>query len=231
MADTNDLAHEAFMDHLAKTAYEAYCDHAEWKNFEGKPIPQWDDLDESTGVQDKWRTSVQAVLDAARVIEPKTPAAVLHRYIQENYRKAPHGFRMFLDSVCPEDAESGPWVTVGIHPVDVDGETLLLHIDDARVSQAETAQVVMSPDATRESRAWRKAIDSVLQRIKEPFSGRTSPERSLAITKLKEGIMWLGMDLKAQRDEGIHDEPSPYADSYNPESDAPIAPTADGLKL
>jgi hypothetical protein len=48
--------------------------------------------------------------------------------------------------------------------------------------------------------------------------------RSLAITKIQEGIMWLGMDLKAQN------EANPYPESKNPDN-VEIAPTADGLKL
>lgn len=39
----------------------------------------------------------------------------------------------------------------------------------------------------------RKDIDEVIQRIKMLPQSR---ERSLAITKLQEGVMWLGMDLK-----------------------------------
>lgn len=39
----------------------------------------------------------------------------------------------------------------------------------------------------------RKDIDEIVQRVKELPASR---ERSLAITKLQEGVMWLGMDLK-----------------------------------
>ena len=41
--------------------------------------------------------------------------------------------------------------------------------------------------------------------------------------------MWLGMDLKAMREEGLHTE-SPYPSSYDPLSPV-IEPTADNLKL
>lgn len=51
-----------------------------------------------------------------------------------------------------------------------------------------------------------------------------SRERSLAITKLQEAIMWLGMDLKRLN------EDNPYPDSYDP-TNTKIAPTADNLKL
>jgi hypothetical protein len=92
----------------------------------------------------------------------------------------------------------------------------------------------MPPDqidqAVAETKQFRKDLDSVLQRLKlasipgGPHPCRASRERSLAVTKIQEAIMWLGMDLK---DIG---EANPYPHSYNPESPV-IAPTADGLKL
>ncbi len=93
-----------------------------------------------------------------------------------------------------------------------------------------------------ETKQARKDLDVTLQYLKmmsgEP-SGQTirdksrtrrSRERSLAITKLQEAIMWLGMDLKAINEESPGASPSPYPESYNPESPV-IEPTADGLKL
>lgn len=96
------------------------------------------------------------------------------------------------------------------------------------------------PPAVAETKQLRKDIDEVLQRLKvvsgmndqiftvpPPLyeaSGRKSRERSIAITKLQEAIMWLGMDLKALN------EPNPYPQSYNPDS-SKIEPTADGLKM
>lgn len=67
----------------------------------------------------------------------------------------------------------------------------------------------------------RKDIDEVLQRVKCLYQSR---ETSLAITKLQEAIMWLGMNLK------LLGEVNPYPESYNPNS-TKIEPTADGLKL
>ncbi len=67
----------------------------------------------------------------------------------------------------------------------------------------------------------RKDTDEIIQRVKS-LSG--SRERSLVITKLQEGVMWLGMDLKRIG------APNPYPNSYNP-SNTVIDPTADGLKL
>lgn len=68
----------------------------------------------------------------------------------------------------------------------------------------------------------RKDIDEQIQKIKDLPSSR---ERSLAITKLQEGVMWLGMDLKRLN------ESNPYPSSKDPSTGSVIEPTADGLKL
>lgn len=73
-----------------------------------------------------------------------------------------------------------------------------------------------------ETKQFRVELDAVLQKIKK--SNRTSRERSLCITKIQEGIMWLGMDLKDLN------EANPYPNSYDP-TNTKIEPTADGLKL
>lgn len=67
----------------------------------------------------------------------------------------------------------------------------------------------------------RRAIDAQTQEVKALPPSR---ERSIAITKLQEAVMWLGMDLKRLN------EPNPYPDSKDP-SNTRIEPTADGLKL
>ena len=67
----------------------------------------------------------------------------------------------------------------------------------------------------------RKDIDDIIQRVRALDSCR---ETSLVITKLQEGVMWLGMDLKRLN------QPNPYPESKNPES-MRIEPTADGLKM
>lgn len=84
------------------------------------------------------------------------------------------------------------------------------------------------PQEVANTKQFRKDLDEILQRIKG--SGRGCRERSLSITKIQEAIMWLGMDLKAMKDEGISDAPNPYPNSYNPGSPV-IEPTADNLKL
>lgn len=68
----------------------------------------------------------------------------------------------------------------------------------------------------------RKDIDEIIQRVKELDPCR---ETSLAITKLQEGVMWLGMDLKRLN------ETDPYPSSKDPSTGTKIEPTADGLKF
>ena len=68
----------------------------------------------------------------------------------------------------------------------------------------------------------RKDIDEKIQQVKALPASR---ERSLAITKLQEAVMWLGMDLKRLNDE------NPYPSSKDPSTGDKIEPTADGLKF
>lgn len=87
----------------------------------------------------------------------------------------------------------------------------------------------------RVTKQHRADLDSVLQRLhkdsdRSSVPHRTSRERSIAITKLQEAIMWLGMDLKAINEQSPGSSPNPYPQSYNPDSPV-IEPTADGLKL
>ncbi len=98
-----------------------------------------------------------------------------------------------------------------------------------------------------DTKELRRDIDSIIQRIKnvttldpsvtgpdgkpaQPMGYRASRERSLAITKLQEAVMWLGMDLKAIGEENPGLVANPYPSSKDP-STATIEPTADGLKL
>ena len=87
----------------------------------------------------------------------------------------------------------------------------------------------MTPETTteapfndvREDKFLRQELDKNLQLLKALPGSR---ERALAITKLQEAIMWLGMDLKRLG------APNPYPHSYDPTSPV-IDPTAEGLKL
>ena len=73
----------------------------------------------------------------------------------------------------------------------------------------------------RANKMLRKGIDEKIQDLKALPGSR---ERSLAITKLQEAVMWLGMDLKRLG------ESNPYPESKNPES-TKIELTSDNLKL
>lgn len=86
-----------------------------------------------------------------------------------------------------------------------------------------------------DSKQLRVELDSCLQKLKQacgesnnppfPVEGqRKSRERSIAITKLQESIMWLGMDLKSLG------ETNPYPNSYNP-TNSIVDMTVQGLKL
>ena len=95
--------------------------------------------------------------------------------------------------------------------------------------QIHTAFRAPTPEEAAENRnneviankQLRKDADDIIQRIKNLPPSR---ERSLAITKGQELVMWLGMDLKRLN------EPNPYPNSKDP-SNTIIEPTADGLKL
>ena len=73
-----------------------------------------------------------------------------------------------------------------------------------------------------ENKRLRKELDEKIQEVKNLPPSR---ERSLAITKLQEAVMWLGMDLKRLNDK------NPYPSSKDPSTGDKIEPTADGLKL
>lgn len=47
---------------LAKIAYQAYGDQAEWKNFAGDPMPRWVALGER--IQGCWEAAAEAIYSA-----------------------------------------------------------------------------------------------------------------------------------------------------------------------
>jgi hypothetical protein len=73
----------------------------------------------------------------------------------------------------------------------------------------------------KDDKTLRKNLDDQLQQLKLLPASR---ERALAITKLQEAIMWLGMDLKRLGN------PDPYPTSRDP-ADPTVHPTADNLSL
>lgn len=81
----------------------------------------------------------------------------------------------------------------------------------------------------REVKALRRDTDEIIQRAKNLPNGG-SRESALAVTKLQEAVMWLGMELKAINDAAPGSSPNPYPNSKDP-SNTRIEPTADGIKL
>ena len=73
----------------------------------------------------------------------------------------------------------------------------------------------------------RRDTDAIIQRVR---SLPPSRERSITITKLQEGVMWLGMDLKRINEANPGAIDNPYPNSKDP-TNIKIEPTADGLKL
>jgi hypothetical protein len=70
----------------------------------------------------------------------------------------------------------------------------------------------------------RLGLDQMLQLLHRLNVEETSEETVLSIQRVREGVMWLGMELKRLG------QLNPYPNSYNPESPV-VDPTADGLKL
>jgi hypothetical protein len=77
------------------------------------------------------------------------------------------------------------------------------------------------------TKTLRLNIDALIQTVKGLPPTR---ERAMTITKLQEGVMWLGMDLKRINDANPGAIENPYPNSKDP-SNTKIDPTADGLKL
>ena len=77
-----------------------------------------------------------------------------------------------------------------------------------------------------EVKELRRDIDSQIQKVR---GLKASRQCSLVITKLQEGVMWLGVELKR-----VHEATgvgvNPYPNSKDP-SNTKIESTADGLKL
>lgn len=124
---------------------------------------------------------------------------------------------------------SGCWFScIGDYEITNKGIEFLKQI---YITMSETSKVVLEQDATAakarhdyqvtETKQLRKDTDAIIQRVKDLVPDR---ETSLAITKLQEGVMWLGMHLKALG------EANPYPNSKDP-SNTLIEPTADNLKL
>jgi hypothetical protein len=58
---------------ITRDAYHAYGDLREWKAYDGKPMPAFEELPD--GIRDAWRAAtVKAIESYARAIESTKPA-------------------------------------------------------------------------------------------------------------------------------------------------------------
>lgn len=98
----------------------------------------------------------------------------------------------------------------------------------AQIPKEEQMLMQRQSDAMVEySKALSERIAAFIPADSAP--NRQSRERSIAITKLQEAVMWLGMDLKAIND-ATGGAGSPYPNSKDP-TNTKIDATADGLRL
>jgi hypothetical protein len=117
---------------------------------------------------------------------------------------------------------NGIWAEIVKSENDTNGVEKLIKDELTKVdAELERQERISILNEVKSNKQLRVNLDVELQRLKSLDNSR---ERSLAITKLQECIMWLGMDLKRLN------EPNPYPDSYKPEN-SKIAPTADGMKM
>lgn len=56
---------------LARRAFDAYGDRAQWTNVAGEPIPQWPQIGDR--IQDCWEAAARAVHDAVAPPMPDGP--------------------------------------------------------------------------------------------------------------------------------------------------------------
>ena len=78
--------------------------------------------------------------------------------------------------------------------------------------------------AVSQTKQFRKDLDGILQELKFDSApqaphdfARASRERSIAITKIQEAIMWLGMDLKRINETTPGSIENPYPNSKDPQ--------------
>ena len=91
-------------------------------------------------------------------------------------------------------------------------------------------ETVAGPDPDYDilmNKRLRRDGDDLIQELKNLPPSR---ERALAITKLQEAVMWLGMDLKRINEANPGRIENSYPNSKDP-SNTKVEPTADGLKL
>lgn len=95
-------------------------------------------------------------------------------------------------------------------------------LNQEHMGQLEQGLTFSYEEEVVHNKTIRQDTDVIIQRLKDLPPSR---ERALAITKLQEGVMWVGMDLKRLG------ESNPYPSSKDPSTGTKIEPTADNLKL
>jgi len=60
--DTDSPEWDLTLRQLAQIGYEAYGAEADWKAYNGEPMPQWDELPQH--IQTKWRAATAAITKA-----------------------------------------------------------------------------------------------------------------------------------------------------------------------
>jgi hypothetical protein len=115
----------------------------------------------------------------------------------------------------------GSWMTVcKCSLCTAEGDHITWWTEEEFAEFFEAIDNVVTPHIAK-VKQLRRSLDAILQEMKmEEYS----PERDIATMKIQEGIMWLGMELKALG------AANPYPSSYDPTSPV-VEPTADGLKL
>lgn len=103
MSDINKQVDQpiGMMESLAKQAYDAYGDDAEWKTWDGRPMPTWDDL--TTAVRDHWKAAIHSVCstikpdyllaqaESAWITDFDNRQQAEIRFSQEYYKNFQHG--------------------------------------------------------------------------------------------------------------------------------------------
>ena len=57
---------ESRLPNLAQVAYEKYAQHQSWKNYQGNPIPQWDEV--RADIKQAWYVAVKHVIELAETL-------------------------------------------------------------------------------------------------------------------------------------------------------------------
>lgn len=124
-----------------------------------------------------------------------------------------------MDKITPQTQSQGETTTNVTTPGDLEDEIKRLFNQIIQVRKLK--KKIENEDYIRSVKQSRKNLDDELQNVKNL---RASQEVESAVTKIQEGIMWLGMELKRIGSQ------SPYPEGYNA-NNSDVGKPADGLKL